>query len=38
MINRPVVSLLDTRVDGTRAEVVPKCMNLKLPEATNRKV
>ncbi len=36
LINRPVVSLLDTRVGGTSAEVVPKCIDLKLPPTTRK--
>ncbi len=32
LINLPVVSLLGIRVGGTSAEVVPKRINLKLPE------
>ena len=36
LISHPVVSLLDTRVGGTRAEVVTKRVYLKLPETTSR--
>ena len=36
LINRPVVLFLDTRVDGTSAEVVPQGVNLKLPATTDR--
>jgi hypothetical protein len=35
-INRPVVSLLGTRVSGTSAEVVPNRINLKLPTTASR--
>ncbi len=35
LTNRPVVSRLGTRVGGTRAEVVPKRINLKLPATGN---
>ncbi len=36
LINLPVVSLLDTRVGRTSAEVVPQWINLKLPTTTSR--
>ena len=36
LINRPVVSLLDTRMGGTSAEVVPDRINLKLPTTAIR--
>jgi hypothetical protein len=36
LINRPVVSLLDTRVSGTSAEVIPERINMKLPAAASR--
>jgi hypothetical protein len=36
LINHPVVNLLDTRVGGTRTEVVPKRIDLKLPATANR--
>jgi hypothetical protein len=36
LINRPVVSLLGTRVVSTSAEVVPKSIDLKLPAIANR--
>ena len=36
LMNRPVVSPLGNRVCGTSAEVVPECINLKLPAAASR--
>ena len=36
LINHPVVSLLDTRVRGTSAEVVPQWIDLKLPSTASR--
>jgi hypothetical protein len=36
LINRPVVSLLGTRVGGTSAEVVPQSIDLKLPATSSR--
>jgi hypothetical protein len=36
LINRPVVSLLGTRLGGTSAEVVPQWINLKLLSTTSR--
>jgi hypothetical protein len=36
LIDRPVVSLLGTRVNGTSAEMVPRWINLKLPATTSR--
>ena len=36
LTNRPVVSLLGTRVGGTSAEVVPKRIDLKLPATASR--
>ena len=36
LTNRPVVSLLGTRVGGTSSEVVPKRIDLKLPATASR--
>ena len=36
LINRPVLSLLGTRVGGTSAEVVPQSIDLKLPATSSR--
>ena len=36
LVNHPIVSLLDTRVDSTRAKVITKWVYLKLPATTTR--
>jgi hypothetical protein len=37
LINRPVVSLLGTRMGGSSTEVITQCIYLKLSATTNRK-
>jgi hypothetical protein len=37
LINRPVVSLLGTRVSGTSTEMITQCIYLKIPATTSRK-
>jgi len=37
LINRPVISLLGTRVSGISTEMITQCIYPKLPATTNRK-
>ncbi len=38
LLNRPVVSLFDTRMNGTSTEMVSHLIQLKLPATTSRQI